>query len=313
MSNFATRTEAGYRSDPLLSGLPLLLVTPALFALNMLIARWAESAAIPPLFLAFGRWTLALLLILPLAARGLWLWRRVLWNNAGQLLALAATGMAITVGAQYVGARDTAAANVALIFAACPLLIAIMESLIWRTPIGNRRAWGMLLSVCGVLVVLSRGRSFGDFTIGEGDLWVLFAACAWSAYSILSRRRAANEVPGTVRLAALIAGGALMLAPFALAEAANGQIADFGDPRLYLALLALALVPSLGAYLCYDRLVRSVGSAGAGMSLYLVPLYTALAAWPLLGEVPQLFHGAGLGLILAGVVLSGLQSQGGKA
>ncbi len=86
----------------------------------------------------------------------------------------------------------------------------------------------------------------------------------------------------------------------------SGATPDFGDGRLYATLLFLAVVPSLGAYYCFDRLVSVAGPAGASMSMYMVPLYAALAAWPLLGEAPQAFHLAGLALILGGVALSGL-------
>ena len=308
MSDVFVRTQVGYRGDPLVAGLPLLLLTPALFAVNMLVARWAESANIPPLFLAWGRWALAFLILLPVVAPRLWAWRQALRANWLHLTALAVFGMGITVGAQYIGARDTSAANVALIFAACPIMIAVIENLAWRTPIGTFRAYGMLFAVCGVLVVLARGEGFvfTHYRIGEGDLWVLLAACGWAAYTVLSKRQMAVPLPGGVRLAALIGGGALVLLPFAVAEGVSGKLPDFGDYRLYAALGLLAVVPSLGAYFCYDRLVVQVGASGAGVSLYLVPIYTALAAWPLLGEMPQLYHGIGFLLILAGVVLSGL-------
>lgn len=304
-----TRTALGHRGDPRVAGLPLLLTAPALFAANMVVARWAESAAIPPVFLAFGRWTLAFLILLPFVAPGLWAHRAALRANGARVLLLAALGMGVAVAPQYIGARDTSATNVALIFAACPTLVALIEALVWRVPVGTLRAVGMSLAIWGVLLVLARGEvaALGGLAFGGGDLWVVFAACGWALYTVLGKRCTLPALPGEVKLAALIGGGALALAPFALLEAASGSVADFGDGRLYAALAFLAIVPSLGAYFCYDRLVGLVGPGGASVSLYLVPLYAALAAWPLLGEVPQAFHIAGFALILGGVVLSGLQ------
>jgi hypothetical protein len=55
VSEAIARTAVGHRGDPVAAELPLMLLTPALFAANMVAARWAESAAIPPVFLAFGR------------------------------------------------------------------------------------------------------------------------------------------------------------------------------------------------------------------------------------------------------------------
>jgi drug/metabolite transporter (DMT)-like permease len=69
------------------------------------------------------------------------------------------------------------------------------------------------------------------------------------------------------------------------------------------------VVPSLGAYFCFDRLVAIAGPARASMSVYLIPLFATLAAWPLLKEAPHLYHAAGFGIILAGVALSSMRKR----
>lgn len=311
MSQAIAPTAVGYRGDPFLADLPLMLITPALFAANMVAARWAQGAGIPPLFLAFGRWAVAFLVLLPFVAPRLWAWRQVLMTNWARLLFLAGLGMGVSVAPQYIGAHNTSAANVALIFAVCPVLIALIEALVWRTPLQVRQSVGMMLAIAGVLAVITKGEGFtaGAPAFGRGDLWVLLAACGWALYTVLGKRHPLPRLPGSVRLAALIGGGALLLAPFAALETVSGAAPDFGDDRLYAAVLFLAIVPSLGAYFCYDRLVVHAGPAGAGASMYMVPLYAALAAWPLLGEAPQLFHLAGFGLILGGVVLAGMKQN----
>jgi drug/metabolite transporter (DMT)-like permease len=309
VSKAIARTAVGYGGDPFAAELPLMLVTPALFAANMVAARWAESAAIPPVFLAFGRWALAFLFMLPTVAPRLWTWRHVLMANWPHLLLLAGLGMGVAVAPQYIGARHTNAANVALVFAACPVLVALIETVVWKAPLGMKRACGMSLAIAGVLVVLSKGDAvaLGRLEFGRGHLWVVLAACGWALYTVLGKRRSLPALPATVRLAALAAGGALVLAPFAALEAAGGTMPDLGDARLYAALCFLAIVPSLGAYFCFDRLVALAGPANASVSMYMVPLFATLAAWPLLGEVPHAFHAIGFGLILGGVALVGTQ------
>lgn len=311
MSTAFASTAVGYSGDPSVSTLPLMLGTPLLFAANMVVARWAESAAIPPLFLAFGRWALAFLFLLPIAAPLLWKWRGVLMENWSRVMLLASLGMGVAVAPQYIGAQRTSAANIALIFAACPVLVALIETIVWRIPAGRVRTCGMSLAAGGVLVVLSKGDvvTLGTLAFGRGDLWVVLAAVGWALYTVLGKRRLLPPLPGTVRLAALIGGGAMVLAPFAAWEAASGALPDFSDARLYAVLCFLAVVPSLGAYFLFDRLVTLVGPSGASISMYLVPLYAALAAWPLLAEMPRSFHAAGFGLILSGVILAASQKR----
>lgn len=283
-----------------------MLITPALFAANLIVARWAESAGLPPLFLAFGRWALAFAILLPVVGPRMWALRHVIMANFPRLILLAGLGMGMAVGPQYIGARQTSAANIAIIFAACPALVLLLETLVWKAPLARKQAGGMLLAIFGVLIVLSKGDigALGGMAFGTGDLWVVLAACGWALYTVLGKRLPLPTLPSIVKLMALIGGGALVLAPFAVLEASLGSVANFHDPRLYIALGFLAVVPSLGAYFCFDRLVAIAGPARASLSVYLIPLFATLAAWPLLGEPPRLYHAVGFGIILASVLLA---------
>ncbi|WP_343720097.1 DMT family transporter [Achromobacter dolens] len=289
-----------------LSGTAMLLAAPALFASNMVAARWAHDAALPPVFLAFGRWLIAFLILLPLAAPALLRHRQALWRGLPTLLPLAVLGMGVAVAPQYIGAQSTSATNIALIFSCSPILVALLEAVIWRKPLSPLRAAGLALALGGVLVVLTRGDAWAlaRLAFGQGDLWVLLAATGWALYTVLQKRLTLPAVPDGARLAAMMLGGAIALAPFAGIEAATGAIPPWSDPRLAAVLLFLAVVPSLGAYYVYGRLISRAGPATAGLSMFLVPVYAALLAWPLLGEAPQLFHAYGFVMILLGVKLA---------
>ncbi|PJM87674.1 EamA family transporter [Achromobacter ruhlandii] len=284
----------------------MLLAAPALFASNMVAARWAHDAALPPVFLAFGRWLIAFLILLPLAAPALLRHRQALWRGLPTLLPLAVLGMGVAVAPQYIGAQSTSATNIALIFSCSPILVALLEAVIWRKPLSPLRAAGLALALGGVLVVLTRGDAWAlaRLAFGQGDLLALLAATGWALYTVLQKRLAQPAVPDGARLAAMMLGGAIALAPFAGIEAATGATPPWSDPRLAAVLLFLAVVPSLGAYYVYGRLISRAGPATAGLSMFLVPVYAALLAWPLLGEAPQLFHAYGFVMILLGVKLA---------
>ncbi|MCV6903701.1 MAG: DMT family transporter [Achromobacter xylosoxidans] len=294
-----------------LSGTAMLLAAPALFASNMVAARWAHDATLPPVFLAFGRWLIAFLILLPLAAPALLRHRQALWRGLPTLLPLAVLGMGVAVAPQYIGAQSTSATNIALIFSCSPILVALLEAIIWRKPLSPLRAAGLALALGGVLVVLTRGDAWAlaRLAFGQGDLWVLLAATGWAFYTVLQKRLTLPAVPDGARLAAMMLGGAIALAPFAGIEAAAGAPPPWSDPRLAAVLLFLAVVPSLGAYYVYGRLISRTGPATAGLSMFLVPVYAALLAWPLLGEAPQLFHAYGFVMILSGVKLASLRMR----
>src|SRR5262249_32646454 len=157
----------------------------------------------------------------------------------------------------------------------------------------------------GVLVVLTRGdaHALARLAFGQGDLWVLLAATGWAFYTVLQKRLTLPAGPHSARPAAVVLGGGVPPAPFAGLAAAAGAPPPWTDPRLAAVLLFLAMVPSLGAYYVYGRLISRAGPATAGLSMFLVPVYAALLAWPLLGEAPQLFHAYGFVMILLGVKL----------
>ncbi|WYX19981.1 hypothetical protein WJ973_00220 [Achromobacter xylosoxidans] len=86
------------------------------------------------------------------------------------------------------------------------------------------RAAGLALALGGVLVVLTRGDAWAlaRLAFGQGDLWVLLAATGWAFYTVLQKRLTLPAVPDGARLAAMMLGGAIALAPFAGIEAAAG-------------------------------------------------------------------------------------------
>jgi len=76
-----------------------------------------------------------------------------------------------------------------------------------------------------------------------------------------------------------------------------------------LAIAYVAIFPSVGAFVFWNRGVEIIGANRAGVFLHLVPLYSALLATALLGEQLRLYHVVGLGLILVGVKLAARAPQ----
>jgi len=133
-------------------------------------------------------------------------------------------------------------------------------------------------------------------------LWIAAAATSWGVYSLLLRHRR-SALGGATRLAAIIAGGVLVLIPWTIWEAVAVRAPTF-DAYTIGAVVVLAVIPGVGAYGAHTFMTRELGVARTSVSLYLGPLETGLLAWWLLGEAPQWFHLAGAALILPGVWLS---------
>ncbi|KAB2849710.1 MAG: DMT family transporter, partial [Hyphomicrobiaceae bacterium] len=75
-------------------------------------------------------------------------------------------------------------------------------------------------------------------------------------------------------------------------------------PETALAVLYVAIFPSVLAYTFYLRGVELIGGQRAGAMIHLVPLFGTLLSVTILREPLRLYHLAGFALILGGVTLA---------
>jgi drug/metabolite transporter (DMT)-like permease len=281
----------------------LLWVVPALWSSNYVIARAAEGVIAPHL-LATGRWLLAGLILWPFVGRGL-LGRRAVWRSEWkQLLVLGTLGMWICGAWVYLGGQTTTSTNIALIYAATPVAIAVLSARLLHERLSLAQKLGGTLALLGVLFVVAKGQPQNllavRFTVGDG--WIVACAVSWTAYSVLLKYWPSRLSPGE-RLLAIIAGGLVLLLPFTALEAWLAPGPPLGPKALMLVVVA-ALLPGALSYAAHAYIQRELGAARTSLMLYLAPVYGALLAWALLGEVPQAYHLAGAALILPSIWLA---------
>ena len=75
-------------------------------------------------------------------------------------------------------------------------------------------------------------------------------------------------------------------------------------PGLAVALVYVAIGPSLIAYRCWGQGVAEAGPTLAAFFVNLTPLFAALMSAALLGEWPAWYHGLAFALIVAGIAVS---------
>ena len=260
--------------------------------------------AFDPLTLNFWRWTIATLALAPFALLELRGKGALLRRHAGILLILSLTGIAVFQTLVYLGLRSTTAINAVLINSSIPLFILLCSWIIEREGASGRQIAGMLLSLVGILIILSRGSPAAllDLEVHAGDAWILLAMPVWGLYSVLLKRRP-PELGGLPILFVLSLAGVLMLAPGA------AVIALAAPPRWpaleeALGVLYMGIAASVLAFICWNRGVAVVGANVAGFTVHLLPAFGTLLAIVFLGESFAAFHAAGIATILAGVVLA---------
>ena len=281
----------------------LLALANLLWSGNWVAGR-ALREAFDPVALNFWRWAIAALVLAPFALRSLRGRWALLRRHAGILLLLSLCGVAAFHSLVYLGLRSTTVVNAVLLNSSIPLFILLCSWVIERERAAPRQVAGMLLSLAGILVILSRGEpaTLRQLEFHAGDAWILLAMPIWGIYSVLLKRRPAG-LGGLEFLFVLSVAGVLMLAPAAALLALHAP-PRWPDPAAAAGVAYMGLGASLLAYICWNRGVAAVGANTAGFSVHLLPAFGTVLAILFLGESFAGFHAAGIAIILAGVLLA---------
>lgn len=286
-----------------------LLAVPFFFASNAILGRVTVDT-VGPWTLAFLRWSLAGLLLLPLVRRDVAAGAARLAAATPLFLALGFLGMIVSGGVFYTALRYTTATNASLLYTTSPLMILVLERVFRGRRIAVREIAGMVVASAGVAVIVTGGTlaTLAALAFNLGDLLVLACAASWAGYTVILRRRELATLPVPVVFTAAALSGALLLAPFMAVETAStGRFPD--TLAEWAAILGLAVVASICAFLAYQYAVKAVGPSITGLTLYGMPVAGVGLAVLVLGERPGPAVFAGSALVLGGVALATLPRE----
>jgi drug/metabolite transporter (DMT)-like permease len=281
----------------------LLMLLPGLFwAGNAIVAR-GVAGEIPPIGLAFWRWTLAALVVLPFAWPHVRRDAKALLSSWRIMVVLAALGIAAFNTGLYLAAQSTTALNIVMLQSTVPVLIVVASFILFRDEVTKRQGLGIAISLAGALTLIAHGAPevLTSLALNAGDLWMLAAGVSYAMYTALLRLRPA--VHGLSFLFATFVIGAALLLPFYIGETWGGHPMPISW-HAFLAVWYVAVFASAVAYLAFNRTVELLGANTAGLSVHLVPVFGAILAIALLGERPHLYHLLGIGLIATGILLA---------
>src|ERR1700674_2967374 len=280
----------------------LLSVTALCWAGNAIVGRLA-AGHIPPVTLSFLRWSIAFLIILPFA----WKHLRRDWGairaRLGTVIVLSVTGISAFNTLQYWALEYTQALNTLLLQSAGPLFIAVWSLLLLGVRLTLAQAFGIAVSLTGVLVILLHGDLFAlaDIQFNKGDVIFTVALAIFGLYSVLTLKR--PKIHALSFVGFTFGCGAACLIPLLIWELLSRPVMQLDATNL-LTLFYVAVFPSTLAYLCFNRGVQLIGANRAAPFFHVIPVFGAVMAIVFLGERPQLFHIIGFALVLTGVFVA---------
>lgn len=283
----------------------LLILTTLFWGANFIVAR-AVHTEIPPLALAWWRWLLAMLIILPFAGQQLWQARSIIkahWFKLSLMALFGVTGFNTLV---YIGLQTLPASNGILLLSACPLFILVFSWWFYGDAISVKQIIGLVVSLAGIGVLISQGHPsqlLNQLGSGNGNLWVLAAVFNWAIYSVMLRSRP-TDLSGLAFFALTVIFGWLQLTPFYLYELLVQERNFSFNLTSLLSIGYVGLFASIGAFLFWNRGVEILTASRAGYFIHLIPVWGLILASIFLGEQLKGFHWIGMLLIFSGIVLA---------
>jgi drug/metabolite transporter (DMT)-like permease len=221
-------------------------------------------------------------------------------RHFGILLILSLTGITLYNTMAYVGLHHTQAINGLLMLSGGPLIVAFLSLVMFGDRLTPAQAVGILISLVGVIIIIARGQleTLTSLLLNPGDLWFLAGIWVYAVYTVLLRKRPAMHTISF--LGFLIIAGAVMHVPLFVIEFAQGGRMQ-ATPAALAVIAYIVVIPSVVAYLFFNRGVELIGANRAGQFFHLIPVFGSALAIIFLGEQPKWYHGAGYALIICGI------------
>ncbi len=277
----------------------LLSLTSLFWAGNTVLGRFI-AGHVPPITLAFIRWSGAFLVLLPFAATHIARDWPLIRKHAGMMTLLALTGFSAYNTMAYYGLQYTTAINGLLLQSIGPLFVALWTFGLFGERLTLRQAGGICVSLSGVMVIVCHGSLavLIEIAFNRGDVWFVIALLIYGFYTAMLRKR--PPIHPLSFLAVGMGWGAVLLIPAVAAEIASGRTMIL-DAESVATFAFICVFPSLLGYLFLNRGIELIGANRAAPFMHLVPVFGSVLAIALLGERFELFHAVGYGLVFTGI------------
>lgn len=280
----------------------LLILANLFWAGNYICGKYVIDA-MQPIQINFLRWLIAAIILFPLAQlieKPDW---KAIWKEWKILLLLSILGIIGYNILLYQALYFTTSLNAALINSVNPAMIAIFAAWLLKERLSKVNILGLLVSLVGVLLVLTHGDLLRIFAINynAGDLFMLMVIISWTFYTLFSNR--IKGLPPIGATAVTVALSLLLMLPFFIYSNFNWSF----TPLTTLGIFYLALFPSVGSLLFWNIGVPVVEASHAGIFLNLITVFTAILSI-LLGNginLTQIIDGL---VVILGVYLTNKKS-----
>ena len=281
----------------------LLFIQPIFMASNLVVARGGVEF-VPPISLAFWRWAVVFIMLLPFTFLSLKKNFKIIKKEYKKLFFLGATGCGVCGAFPFLAGETTTITNMGIIYTSSPIFIILISSFFFNEKVNMIKIVGLISCLIGVFIIIIKGdpQLLINLNFTIGDLWMLAAAIGWALYSVyLFYWKTELEMFQRFTLIAFF--GALSLLPFYIIEEIMVERTLFNS-EFFLWVIFAAVSPGIIAFTLYTQAQKYLGATLTGFTLYIFTIYAAIYGFIFFNEKLEHYHFVGTALVFFGVYLA---------
>lgn len=213
----------------------------------------------------------------------------------------------------FTGLQYIEAGRASLIIALNPIAISLGAALFLKEPLAKKQYLGLLLSLVGALFVLTNGHPERIISqgFGRGELAILGCVASWAAYSLIGRGVLRSLSPLAAVFYSAVIGTVLLLPVALMAGSTMASTKGLGDIgwTAWGSLVFLGVFGTSFGFTFYYLAIKRIGATRSAVFINLVPLFSSILGWLMLGESMKMTVIAGGLLVIAGVTLTSMAKK----
>ena len=199
------------------------------------------------------------------------------------------------------------ATSASVIIATIPLFAPILAFFLFKEQIGWTNILGIVVSVCGVLLVIYQPGSSFDAALG-GVLLMFMAVFSAVFYTATLRKISSHYKAVNVIFYQSLIGVLYFIPVVLIVDLPNFSSIKISFESLQ-ALLMLTIFASVLAFVLFARVIRVLGIAKVNVFVNLIPVFTAIFAWMILGQELNMIQFTGIVIVVSGLFVSQLSRK----
>lgn len=279
------------------------LLVSLIFAGTGIAGKILASYNITPFMVAFSRFTMTVLALLPFITRAEL--KRVTVRHVGFFFLMGLTAVFLFNVLFFFALRYTSVISVSLIGATNPMIALLASAFMTRIVPSKNKLLALICAFVGVsLIIVHDATPTNTVIMGNnfGEFLAIAAVCSQVAYAMLVKRM--SSIFSAIFLACATGiAGLIFLVPFVINSDFFLLCLNMNTSG-WLSLLYIGTFGGAVSGSLYIYIIRRMGAAASNLIVFsMAPLFTCILSILLLGAVPSLWHLVGGALVLISLFL----------